>query len=204
MAQDHIRKQLQQNEASTDAVSSQPWDRVHTFKIIASLCIGNWILQHWHSQTYADALIHCLALITGRRGRNMHKNEVFVAEVLGEWLFQQQSPARGSHHQKDPTFPKTLKPRSQQDIWQWEDGHRETQASPPHNSSLEDSQASLWEEGVGEGDEVARTWSSRAKSLPWCHPLVCAAMYWLAQQPPHFVCVAFTISLFRLKSHHGI
>lgn len=112
MAQDHIGRQQQQDEANTDAVASQPWDKVHTSKIIASLHIGNWILQHWHSQIYADALIGCPALIIGRRGRNMHENEVFVAEVLGERVFQQQSPASGSHHLKDHTFLKTLKPRS--------------------------------------------------------------------------------------------
>lgn len=142
MAQDHIRRQHQQNEGNADAASSQPWDKVHTFRIIASLCIGNWILQCWHSQTYADALIGCSALITGRRGRSMHENEVFVAEVLGEWVFQQQSPASGSRHlSKHPTSPDTeaKKPAGYLAVRRWAQrntGSSSTQLIPSGQSSI--------------------------------------------------------------------
>lgn len=40
-AQNHIRRQQQQNQANTDAVSSKPQKKVHIFKIIVSFHTGN-------------------------------------------------------------------------------------------------------------------------------------------------------------------
>jgi len=78
-------------------LSSKAQEKVHIFKIIVSFPAGNCILQPWHPQTFANAPTGCSALIIGRHGRDMHENEILVAGVLGEQLFQQQSLASGSH-----------------------------------------------------------------------------------------------------------
>lgn len=135
----------------------------------------------------------------------MHENEVFVAEVLGEPVFQQQWPASGSHHQKDASFPKTLKPRSQQDTWQRENGHRETLTSPPHNSFLvtakHHSGKRCWRGRWGSTNLKLQCQTTALVSPlgTCCQVLACTAASSLCM-----FLQALTISLFRLKSHRGI